>query len=231
MLLNTSFEAFSLMHFLPVLVIFIFFTVLIFYAPKFSKKNQVLIGFLLSLIPLAAVLTRMIMLIIGGSFNYKEDLPLHLCRVVAFMLPAVMWTQNRLWIGVLYFFIVGGTLQAVITPELSDGPDSIHYYLYWLVHAWMVGIPIYAIISYKIHIKWQDFWRAVIYINGYLIIAHIINYILGSNYFYTMRKPPVESILDMLGPWPIYIFIVELIAVFLFLVLMIPFKIKKPLSG
>ncbi len=228
--LKTSFEAFSAMHFIPVVVIISLYIIIILYASKLSEKKQVILGFLLSLLPLAAVLIRVFMLIIDNTFNIKEDLPLHLCRVVAFMLPWVMWTRNRLWLGVLYFYIVGGTLQAVITPELSDGPYSIQYYLYWILHAWMIGIPVYAIIIHKIRIKWQDFWRAVIYINGYLLITHAINLLLESNYFYTMHKPPVESLLDVLGPWPVYILSVECIGAIIFLLLMIPFKFRKGLS-
>ena len=36
--------------------------------------------------------------------------------------------------------------------------------------------------------------------------AFTFNVIAGTNYGYLNRKPPTASVLDVLGPWPVYLF-------------------------
>ena len=86
---------------------------------------------------------------------------------------------------------------------------------------------LYAVFVFRINIDWKDFLNAILYAQFYLILIHIFNYFLGTNYSYTMQKPSGGSILDLFGPWPWYILWGELLMVILFLLLMVPFLINK----
>ena len=55
------------------------------------------------------------------------------------------------------------------------------------------------------------------------IRCRLVNLAVGSNYMFLMRKPDTASLLDLLGPHPVYIFVEELIALTLFILMYIVF--------
>jgi len=53
-------------------------------------------------------------------------LPLQLCDWAMAVIIVALWTGNRRWLEVAYFWGIGGTLQAIITPNLRYGfPTSV----------------------------------------------------------------------------------------------------------
>lgn len=161
------------------------------------------------------------------GFNPQEDLPFHVCRFLALSAPYFIWKHNRFWLGVMYFWILAGTLNANITPDIKYGFPSWDYFSYWMMHSFLVILPIYYIVIFKVRITLKDFFNAFWTANLFLIFSLIANYILGSNYMYTMAKPPADTILNMMGEWPIYLLTTQLLALFLFTLLYIPFAFKK----
>ncbi|MGB1121801.1 MAG: TIGR02206 family membrane protein, partial [Saprospiraceae bacterium] len=72
--------------------------------------------------------------------------------------------------------------------------------------------------------SWRDYRNAIIFLFGYFFIFLMsINYLIGSNYGYTMSKPPNGSLLDFFGPWPLYIIVATCIAFPFFFLLYFPF--------
>ena len=53
---------------------------------------------------------------------------------------------------------------------------------------------------------WRDYRFAVIATLVWAAFTFTFNSITGTNYGYLNRKPPTASILDVLGPWPVYLF-------------------------
>jgi hypothetical integral membrane protein (TIGR02206 family) len=169
----------------------------------------------------------MVLTTFEGLFSIQEELPLHLCRLIALVLPFLVYTINTKWINTLYFLIVTGTLQALITADLQYIHPHYSYYLYWIFHITLLWIPVFIIMYLKIYPNFKDLIRAFIATNVYMIATLIINKAIGSNYFYTNHKPPGGTLLDYLGPWPIYIFVVEGLGLVLFLIAYLPFVHKK----
>ena len=91
----------------------------------------------------------------------------------------------------------------------------------------LIWIPIFIIVHLQIIPSVQDLKRAFVIGNMYMILTLIINFSIGSNYFYTRHKPSGGSVLDYFGPWPVYIIVVEILAVFLFILAYIPFYKQK----
>ena len=181
----------------------------------------------ISVIPFLGTFMIYPMGLIAGDLNLKDDLPLHLCRVLALTAPIVVWKESRFWIGVFYFWIMVGTLNANLTPDVEHGFPHWSYFAYWMTHTFMIIIPIYYIIVSQIRINLKDYRNAFLMMNLFVIITLIINFSLGSNYMYTMGKPPVSSILDLLGPWPLYLLSGQLLAAALFYIAYLPFHFKN----
>ena len=221
---SNKFTAFTSMHWYPILFATIFMAVSIYIAKyKLSERGKVLFGTAIATIPALCVLSRMVFTSLDGTYSIQEELPFHLCRLLAFIMPFVIYYKNRKWFGITYFFVMVGTLQALLTPDLPQAAPHYSYALYWTLHGVLIYLPIYCIVVYGFKVVIRDFINAVIAGNIYLVFTLIINYLLGSNYFYTSHKPPTPSLLDFLGIWPYYIISVELLTIFLFVLAWVPF--------
>ena len=55
---------------------------------------------------------------------------------------------------------------------------------------------------------------------------NIFNYVFQSNYFYLCEKPSEVSLLEIMGPWPVYILLGDVIAFVMFWLLWLPFRKK-----
>lgn len=175
----------------------------------------------------SSVLIEAILLFASGTFMPRTDLPLYLCDLVALVLPFVLFTRNRKWIGIFYFWAMAGTLQALLTPDIARGFPSPAYFKYFITHGGIVAAMIYTIVVWRIRINVSDLVHAILYAQVYLGSVHLVNYFLGSNFSYTMQKPPGPSMLDLLGPWPWYILWGELVMVVLFFILLLPFLLSR----
>src|SRR4029079_10024583 len=122
-------------------------------------------------------------------------------------------------------WVLGGTLQALITPELDRGYPAFEFFRYFIQHGALVTAVLYCILVMQIKISWRDLWNGVIYFQVYLVGIHIFNMILHSNYSYTMAKPGSDTILNFLGDWPWYIVSGEVLMIFIFILLLSPFLI------
>ncbi|MEM9547044.1 MAG: TIGR02206 family membrane protein [Bacteroidota bacterium] len=229
---SNKFVAFSSMHWSPIFIVSILMLIFIYFAKyRLNGRAQVLFGTALAIIPPLCVISRMIFTTMEGTFSIQEELPFHLCRLLAFMLPFVIYYKNQKWFGITYFFTMVGTLQALLTPDLPQAAPHYSYTLYWILHGVLIYLPVYCIVVFGLEIGKKDFINAVIAGNVYLIFTLIINYFLGSNYFYTSHKPPSASLLDFMGPWPWYILTVEILTIFLFLLAWMPFWFGKKKSA
>ena len=161
------------------------------------------------------------------EFTYLEDLPIFICRLVSFLLPIMFIRQSKELFGVLYFWVMAGTSNAVITPDLNFGLPHFESIFYWLIHNGLIVSILYAVFVLEWSLEKRDVWRAFWWGNAYLIFVHGLNLILDSNYSYTMHKPPGGSILDLFGPWPLYLITGQLLALGLFWLFYIPFIFKK----
>jgi hypothetical integral membrane protein (TIGR02206 family) len=228
--MNTEFQTFSQQHYSVLLVIGLLAFIIIRIGRKLEEPARSDFGLQLAGITCATVILDTIVKLFFGTYDYLVDLPFFLCDVVALLLPFVIAFKKRKWIGIFYFWALAGTLQAILTPDLSDGFPSFHFFRYFIGHAGIILTVLYVVVIDRVRISWQDFIHAIIYAQVYLVIVHMINHLLGSNYAYTMQKPPGASVLDLLGSWPWYIFFGEGIMILLFLFLMIPFIGKQKIK-
>lgn len=225
--LEKNFDSFTLEHYLPIaIILFLGIIISLFAKYKLNEKQQRTTGVLISLIPLAGILGKLLFNFIEG-FQYKLDLPLHVCNVLALIGPYLMWSKNRFLLGIAYFWIFAGTLNANITPDIQFGYPHWQHLTYMLMHAGLLLIPIYALINYDLKINWKDLKNAFWGANLFLIFSLTINYLLGSNYMYTISKPEAQTIVDYMGPWPWYLLTGQVLALVLFLILYIPYIFKR----
>jgi len=228
---ETLFQSFTWSHFLPLLLFAMVTVGTIYYANKYLNEQQKsLLGCYIAIIPLFFVVARVGVLIYLGRFDSTLDLPIHLCRITALIAPYIMYKRQRFWLGMLYFWIIVGTLNANITPDLANGFPHFEYLCYFGLHSGLMILPFYAVFVYGLRITWQDLWKTFFMTNLFFFVVYGLNLILGSNYMYTMHKPDSASIIDYMGPWPWYILTGQFVVLIMMMIAFAPFKIFGPMK-
>ncbi len=223
---NTDFIPFSGQHFWVVLIAISIGSLLILWAKKQSERIQIITGNILAFSISFIVVFGSILNFFETDFTYQEDLPLHLCSFLAIILPVLSYTRKYLLYEVLLFLILAGTLQSLVTPSEYNYLNFI-YFRYWFVHAGLVIFMLYATIVYGMRPTIKSVFKSFVGMQVYMVLMIILNYMIGSNYFYTNRKPDATTLLDVFGDWPQYIFVVEIIIIPFFLLIYFPFYLAR----
>ena len=223
---NTDFIPFTIQYLVVVLFCFLFGLLLIKFSQKQSEKNQIIIGNLFAFSITIAVIFGTFLEIFKENFNYQENLPLHLCSFLALLIPILSYTRKLLYFEVFFFLILAGTLQSLITPS-EYNYLNYPFFRYWYVHAGLVIFMMYAVFVYKMKPTLKSVGKSFLGMQLYMVFMFLINYLLGSNYFYTNRKPNATTLLDVFGDWPQYIFVVEIIVIPFFVLIYLPFYFSK----
>ena len=71
------------------------------------------------------------------------------------------------------------------------------------------------------------YWFTVAATAVWAVTAYVFNVIADTNYGYLNRKPPSASLIDVLGPWPWYVF-AEIVIVFFgwMLIMTLPWTLR-----
>lgn len=198
----------------------------------FAKKSlnpvqQHKTGIALSLFISLSVLVWTGLRLYLGHFDIKEDLPFYLCDFVAVTLPLFMIYRNKLVYEIIYFWILAGTLQAILFPDLKNGFPHYHFLKFWIVHVGLVIAILYATIVFKMRPTFKSIWKSYFALQPYFIFSLLLNVALDANYNYLSFKPPGGSLLDFFGPWPWYILVGQIVTFPLFVLVYSPFFFKK----
>lgn len=214
----------SLEHIMPIGIAVLFSILLIRFAKHSShaKVKRFLFNSLAIFVSLS-VLSFHLYHIYFESYNIKTDLPLYLCSLVALIIPVFSYYRKYWMFEVLVFWIIAGTLQGVITPDIAIGYPSFDFFRYWIVHLGLLAIIFYAIFVFKMRPRFKSVFKSFFALQLYVILIVIINFILDANYFYLNEKPKSASLLDYFGEWPYYIIITQLIVIPLFLLIYLVF--------
>lgn len=223
---NNGFTPFSMQHLLVLLFFICFGAILIIYTKKQKERTQTEIGNILAFSIFFTVLLGTVLNMFKDDFNYQEDLPLHLCSLLAILIPSLSLTKKFLYFEIYFFLILAGTFQSIITPD-EYNYLNFSFFRYWFVHAGLIIFMLFAVFIYKMRPTIRSVWKSFLAMQVYLLFTYVVNYFLGSNYFYTNRKPKAATLLDFFGEWPQYIFVVELLTIPFFLLIYAPFYFTR----
>lgn len=225
---NQNFTNWGVQHWGAILFFVALGFTLIKIGQSLDDKKQVRLGVGFAIVLLLCNIAYISIIALKGEFDYRTDLPLNFCVILPYLMPYVMYSKNKTLYGIMYFGVLGGTFQGIVTPHLDGiGFPSYVYLKFWLEHAGLIILILYATIVYKMRPNWTDYRNAIVFLFSYFFIFLMaINYLIGSNYGYTMNKPPDGSLLDFFGPWPLYLLVSIGVALPFFFILYLPFFIK-----
>ena len=132
---------------------------------------------------------------------------------------------------ILVFWIIAGTIQGVITPDIAIGFPDFDYFRYWVVHLGLLLIIFYATVVFKMRPRFKSVFKSILALQVYVAMMVATNIILDANYFYLNEKPQSASLLDYFGEWPYYILVTQLILIPYFLIIYLPFYLVNKKSS
>ena len=150
--------------------------------------------------------------------------------MAALVLPFLMWQPNYRIFNVMVYWIFLGTFVALLTPHLINGFPNFTFFKYWIVHGGLVIYFLYLSIALGFKPGPKSVLRSFGFLQLYFLFTICMNLVLGSNYVYLMGKPPTASPMDWFGPWPWYILVLEVIALVLFYLIYLVFKLLSKTS-
>jgi hypothetical integral membrane protein (TIGR02206 family) len=132
-------------------------------------------------------------------------LPLNLCDWAQASLIVALFSLNRRAYELGYFWGLGATLQAVITPDVSRGFPDIQFLLFMLDHAGLITALLYLTLGTGLRPVPASLPRVILATIFYALVAGAADYALGTNYGFLRGKGDQVSLLSFLAPWPWYI--------------------------
>jgi len=217
----------SLEHVVPVALALIITIVLIRYARIISSESQQRLIHYLAIFISISVIAFHVYSMFTTDYNIRVDLPLYLCSFLAIFIPVFTHYRKYWMFEILVFWIIAGTLQGVITPDIAEGFPNLDYFRYWIVHLGLLIVVFYNIFVFKLKLKFKSVFKSFLALQFYVLMIMGINYILDANYFYLNAKPESASLLDYFGNWPYYIIVAQLIIIPLFILVYLPFYISE----
>lgn len=163
---------------------------------------------------------------VNGYLSIENHLPMHLCDWVIVFVLVTFITKSIYSYEVAYFWGLGGTLQALITPDIVLNYPSRAFIIFFVNHSSIIISIIYFTFVFRLRPYLPSIKRTFLWSQVYFVSAFTVNLILGTNYGFLMEKPGQGSLIDYLGPWPYYLISLEIMALISFFIYYSPFWIK-----
>jgi hypothetical integral membrane protein (TIGR02206 family) len=167
-----------------------------------------------------------IYLAITAGLAWQKALPFQLCDWAMIAIIVALLTGRERWLEVAYFWGIGGTLQAILTPDLKYAFPDIRFLTFFIAHSGIVVAIAFMMILKKFRPHWSSILRTFAWSELYFILAITVDLITGENYGYLLHKPAAASLLDVLSDHRVvYILQLHLLALLFFGALYVPFAL------
>jgi hypothetical integral membrane protein (TIGR02206 family) len=164
-------------------------------------------------------------------FYWKQALPFQLCDWAMVTIIVALLTGSDRWTEVSYFWGIGGTFQAILTPNLQVNFPDLRAISFFVSHGGIVSGVIYLLIARRFRPTLGSVWRTLAWSELYLFSTLLVDALTGVNYGFLLHKPVVHSILDYLSDvrW-LYILELNGLALLFFALLYLPWHFFRSKS-
>jgi len=163
--------------------------------------------------------------LLGSGLPLRHLLPLHLCDISILLAPVVLLTANRTVYELLYFWGIGGAVQAIATPIVWWGFPDPSCVLFFLGHGLILTSALYATAVMRLRPAPRSILRVWLITNAYGLAIIALNWALDTNYLFLNWKPATPSLLDLMGPGHWYWLPLDLVALVVILLCYLPFYV------
>ena len=138
----------------------------------------------------------------AGGWSVTGALMIQMCGLAILFLPVMLLSEDprsrQRWFDVLYFWGIGGAIQALIAPDIgANGFPAYRYFSFFLSHGLIITMTILMALAGGVKITWRSLVRAFVITNIVMVPVYAIDQALRlippfdpGNYFVLGYPPP-----------------------------------------
>jgi hypothetical integral membrane protein (TIGR02206 family) len=154
-----------------------------------------------------------------------ESVPLRLTDLATVSAAYALWSQRHWPFALTYYWGLTLSTQALISPVLKSPDFPSHQFLgFWAIHLLVVWAAIYLTWGRRMRPTWRSYRFVVVVTLVWAAATFTFNSIAGTNYGFLNGKPSTASLLDVLGPWPVYVLTAALLIVIVWALMTWPWE-------
>jgi hypothetical integral membrane protein (TIGR02206 family) len=185
-----------------------------------AHGRTVAAGRALAVVILAGFVCEQVTYFLRNEWTVSVNLPLQLSDAVTLAAVAALWRPDAaLLVELVYFWALSASVQAVLTPDLMQSfPDPL-FFTYFATHSGAIAAACLLVFGAHRTPRPGALWRVYAITAAFAAVAAGATVATGGNYMFLRRKPVGGSVLDVMGPWPVYIVVGAAVGLLMFLAL------------
>jgi hypothetical integral membrane protein (TIGR02206 family) len=182
----------------------------------------------LAVVILAGFVCEHLTYALRGLWTADVNLPLQLTDAVTLASVAALWRpESALLVELVYFWALSASLQAVLTPDLGQSFPDLLFLTYFATHSGAIVAACLLVFGARRRPRSDAVWRVYAITIAFAALAAVGTLLTGGNYMFLRRKPAHGSLLDLMGPWPVYILAAAALGLVIFVALA---ALARPIS-
>jgi hypothetical integral membrane protein (TIGR02206 family) len=165
-----------------------------------------------------------------GTLEWLDLLPLHLCDMLIFVAVYALVTRHALACELLYFWAGAGAVLAMVGPDVANRFPDPGFLSFFALHGLVVASAAVLVFGLGCRPRPGAPRRVFLLTNAYAAAVGLVDVALDANFLFLRGKPAAATLLDWLGPWPVYLVVAEALAAVLFMALDLPFRAGRRLA-
>ncbi len=228
---SLGFRAFDIQHLVTLGILILLGYLIVRVSKRASPVRRAWVGRLIAAALFTYAAVTYIQKGLAHELSLDYALPLELCHWVLIACFVTLLHPNQLASEIAYFWGFAGTLQATLTPDISQPFPSWEFVEFFWSHGAILLAVVFVISAQGFRPRSRSPLRMMVALNVYAALIGAVDWRFGWNYGYLCNKPVESSLLDYLGPWPWYLLSIEGIAFASFVLLDLPWKILDRLKA
>jgi hypothetical integral membrane protein (TIGR02206 family) len=176
---------------------------------KKDDEYKLGVGKIIGAFILLIIIIQHFYLMNAGKWHLHSSLPLHLCSMSVIIAGIIHFRPGQNLFELLVYWGLPGAFHSIITPELTHGFSPFLYAEYYIAHAGIFAMAVFASAVYGMKLRKHSWFRVWLFTQPVLALVGLANYLTGGNYMYLSEKPIADNPF-VIGEWPWYILGLEL---------------------
>jgi hypothetical integral membrane protein (TIGR02206 family) len=209
---HVAMEPFTTLWWTCILSVFAIITLLLLLPKYFSWARSKNYPKLLAGILLTNLIIENIYAYSTNNWSIQSNLPLHMCGLSGLMSILLLFNFNTRLAHLVYYWGLTGGFYSLLTPEFDQGDQGFFFYSYFIGHGGLILTCSYMIVHHKFKPEANSWLQIFLITQIAAITVGLFNWATGSNYMYLQTPPSVDNPL-IIGSWPWYILVFEVLAI------------------